>query len=740
MERAAASSQRNSDRQVAYAQKAADRALAMSQRAGDRLAAYEAKNRDRIAAGDQRAVERRQQLADQAATRLTALAQRQADRTTAINERAADRTRSIGERAADRTAAISQKAADRIAAYEAKNKDRIAAGDQRAIARRDAMMDRALERATRRAERDADAQARAANRSVKSLTDQEIANRVVNAKMTAANEKRVAAAMRAAGVEYKGMNKSILTAGNLIGAVKGIAGAFGIAVSASAGISFVAAEFDKITRSAIEGVRFTDEYRKSLLELAALKGHLGNAGQETRESLAFRAKTLQSLEQSTAFQSAALGVGQSNVDDDRVGRKGLISEDEFRKSMEFGGAFQAAEGGSAETHGQLVGQIPMLLGRRTNAKEVSAVQSKLYDIFQPGGASFSSMVGGYLKNAPLVTSGVISAERLAAVESAMSVSDPGGHADKTQQFVRATAGGIGKMKGPKVEGEDLEKIGPYLKRLGVTEKMDPIEIGKKISADLSVQEKAGRNLKTYLAEKGYGSQEEANALLGFHGMQKSGQFKTFEDLAAAPASSGKLQTDVRAFQTAEPIAQARKADIATEAGSLYEGMGKEDYYQSIMRNTFNKMKTEGATDQFGFKFSGKWEDIAGAGWYDINAKMTQDMVYQEARKGLNLEYGKTAKGKASGMSQAQIDGMGPDAMKSIIGRGAEADFLYEQRSRVGEAGGNIMPGFEQMMGKMDSHTEAVNRNTEAIKKGQAAEAKPPLPVGVNLFQSGMLRW
>ena len=175
------------------------------------------------------------------------------------------------------------------------------------------------------------------------------------------------------------------------------------------------------------------------------------------------------------------------------------------------------------------------MGRRVTAEEAFAKEQHLYEIFQPGGASFSNLTQGYLKNAPLASAGIISPERLAAVESAFSKDDATGHAAKTEEFVRAidAAGQYGTDR--VAVAQDFETRKMDVQQLdGRFERADQA-IGDSLSEIPGKQ--PGKSALDELAE---------NAVKLLRKAMEKDPDKRYESVAA-------LAEDLRRFRAGEPI-------------------------------------------------------------------------------------------------------------------------------------------------------------------------------------------
>lgn len=682
------------------------------------------------------AAERAARMAEKAHERAADSAKKFADATALAAIRAADRAAKSNQRAADLAIAarLKQEGVDKktaaakelIAAKEeaaAKARARRIADAEAALAADSAQSKaKAEERKARAAEAAIDKMLRGIKRHDaqwrKSLSDEDIARRVHNQKIANLNEKRIESAMRAAGVEYRGFKNGWEGADKMKAAVGNLVGAFAGLVTGQAVLGAIVAEFDASNKSAIEATKFNREYRESLLELAALKGRLGGSGEESAESLTFRSETLQTREEAIAFQSKALGVGQSNIDEvdpntGKVIRKGNMGEGDFKEFMRRAGAFQAAEHGDADTHGALAGMIPGLMKRRITADEGMAKVNQLYSIFQPGGASYSNLVAGFMKNAPLADAGIISPERLAAVESAFSVGNIEGHAAQTQAFVRATAGGIGRMKGVQMEG-DTEKIGEYYKGLGATAKMDPVDIGNLVAADLKANGGKGEdNQLTYLARHGFGNQEDRLSLISYAAKKNSGGWDTFDQRARGIGVDNLARQKIDAWRDLAPEAHARMADVAQQGSQLVEG-DKKGSFLALMTSSYAKMRAEGETGLFGRALPGKFEDVANASSFNVLATGVQNRTYRRSIKDLQAQAAKA--GTRFDVSNEQWKAQSTEGQADVINRGMRA---------VGMANGDMMGGSKEGIALMARQLETANAMLAELRKAREEKQRKP---------------
>jgi hypothetical protein len=561
----------------------------------------------------------------------------------------------------------------------------------------------------------------AADRATKDAADAQrkaVADARQAARDRAAAEKQAAAEIADASRKVADAHKQTnMEAAGAIQAISGYAGQIVGLNSVSAVISTIVDNFKLAKQSAYDAGKMVQDYRLALLELAALKGQLGGTTQTLSQEVQFRAQTLQTAADAQAFQKSALGMGQAAIGNQ-------ISQAEFNKAMVAGGSFQAAEGGSATTHGQLVGMIPTLMGRSLNGRQMTAdeirqKEQQFYQISQPGGADFGPMMEQFLKNSQLSTTGLITPERNLALQSAFSTTNREGAGNMVQQFARATVGGMNRMRGmPGVPGDENEKLAIYLRGLGATDQMDPIEIGKLISADLSKQEKAAEaggkkfNAMSYLQRHGQANMEDTQAILAFHGLQTSGQLdKTFLSLAEKVPTVAEANAPVERFQRTDPAAQTRKSEMAGELSNLE-------------RVAFERLKARGETyGKFDEKEMDRWDLDATELIYGYRKKMdmeAQAMLAGEARKlGIDagVEYDTNAK---TG-----------ERTPRFMGR----EKLYELGGKINAAGGESIPGLKELTesaGKsLDEAKRFEGQPLPTVNAPDAAAAKVPGPVTAN---------
>jgi hypothetical protein len=404
-----------------------------------------------------------------------------------------------------------------------------------------------------------------------------------------------------------------------------------------------------------------------------------------------------------AFSTSMSGVGEAGI------QNGMISREESKKLAEMAGAFQAAEGGSAGTHGNLAGQIPALYhGKNMTAKEAFQKEMHLYNILQPGGAEFTTGVNQYLKDVgPMVQGGVLTPERGMSLLSAFSVGNKEGAGTQTNQFIKATAGGIGRMKGVPMEG-DSQKIGAYLRSVGADNTMDPETIGRLISADMTKAETQpgyGSALD-YLGHHGYGNMDEKLAIMQFHGMVKSGQYETFAKAATDVPSVEGVQNQLKIMQEADPTAWKRRADVTADMKKVVNGAGAPEYYQSLKENVFNQKAAEP-----GSGFYGDVKDWQGDLWTGGRQKL--DRAAMEWQQNESHRVG-IAHPNDTFLGERNFL-WGDDKSRGQA--------FYDQATKIKEAGGNAMPDMKQLIDLTAKSLETA----DAMRKIMESRLNPTPP-------------
>lgn len=656
----------------------------------------------------------------QTATR-TATSHRRSGQTAAQEaKKAADQMAKEAKRAADQVAREAKRSADariREDQRAGQNADRWVAREYRGRVDAERRKQGAIEATAARQERESSRAAQNAEKWV----GREYRDRVrFEQQKQREADRATRAAEKSAQREAAAIERANQKAGAFATTLQNVAGTFLGFVGFQAILNEIGGSFERAQNAAVNAAKFVGEYREALLELAALKGRLGETGPELQENLQFRAQTLQTREAATAFQLTALGAGEAGID--KGGVEKSISEDEFKKLMVLVGSMQAAEGGAAETYGALAGQVPMLMGRHTTGEESFRKIGQFYNILKPGGSTFSGGVEQFLKNAPYAQLFEDPAQMM-ALQSAFSIKNRGGAGEQVEQFMRATVGGLGRMRGVQVEG-DSEKIGEYLKNIGATDQMTPVDIGKRVAADFAQQRTASAakgekfNPMSYLLHHGYGNQEDRMALMAFSDLMSSGVYeKTFEPLTQAMPTAAEAMQPIRRFQGADPAALNRGAELALELAKVNVGVGPREYAEQMYKVAFAQMKSEP-----GSGITGEYEDVMSPNsWnpFDWNRQM---QVRDRAAGNLMTEARRV--GVEPGIGVGEIAGaLGPEG---------HAAMMYRLSARVGERGGDILPGMAELLTQMQATTSSVNALTKQIADAQQVAAAGVGPGGANV--------
>ena len=589
----ASQAKRTADTQAREAARAADQRIKEDRRAFDA-------NLASILRADKEATRLADKLANQAvktAAKQTSEAQRATAQKVKEDERAFNasfvsslKLDAQASKLSDKLASQAKKSADTQARESAKAADQKIKEDQRAFNasfvsslklenQASKLSDKLADTATRTANKQAAESQRAADKLTamrgRSLTDEEVTAKGLGAVAQRLNDRRVSLATKTAEKErwaamtvrdkFAEVGESIATKVNpgmlALGAATAVVGV---------GVKLIADHWKDVAKGITDSIKLTTDYRESLPENAALNGRLGDTTREALASLKLRTETLQTRDEEKGFTGGILNSGQVSVGS-------RITQKEFDRLKVQAGSFQSAEGGDPKTHGELVGQLPALIPLKKDATgadipltadQVTAKESKIFDILQLGKSSFSSGAKQLSENASLTQTGSFrSIEEQAALQSAFSLYGPDEAGTKTRWLEQATVGNIDRNRKSSIEGS--EQVGQYLKTLGVQEGQKGIPIARLVSGDLTKQEDAAKatgrdfNASEYLAKKGYANQEHTRALKEFHGLDRDGQLQQFFDRANSPDDSSTIQDKIAAGR-ADPRMQERSAGLTSE--------------------------------------------------------------------------------------------------------------------------------------------------------------------------------
>ncbi len=608
--------------------------LAQVEKARERSAAAAERQATREAAAYDRNALRAQRAADRAADAAVKAGERAAAATTRTAEREARQKQLIGDRMVARESGrmvTSERAAQRAADAAVKAKEREARQKQVIDARMGARENARLVASERANQRTADSAIRVKEREARQ-------KQAIEDRFLKREHDRMVSAERVKGKEAGpgGLSGFMADARSLAGPVA-VLGAVVLGISES---------FASVNARIRESTGLVTDYQESLLELASLKGKTGATAEVMAEDIGFRAKTLQRADQSKDFQLAAFGSGESSIDNDE--RQALISKGEWKTAMELAGGFQAAEGGSAKTHGDLLGVLPQLIGQRTTGKEVFQKEQQLVNIFRPGRGEFSSLANQYMKLTPLIKSGVYKPMQAGALLSSFSTIAGEGAGEMLQQFTRATLGSVGRQRGAPMEDMDTEKTGAYLSGLAKAKGVDLKAIGSEGIGDLIADDVSRRKAEAaakgesfsdpvFFKSRGFGNMLDVNALMGWRGMREAYK-RSFKPLAEDEAmpSLEKATAFQERFRRGR-VGQRRVVELAGTAANAYLGNETMAGYDAQHEAAFIRLQSKRNFFTAGMEYKdtlggGVWATTADA---RIRTEMYADLNRRRQAVGLD---------------------------------------------------------------------------------------------------------
>jgi hypothetical protein len=546
----------------------------------------------------------------------------------------------------------------------------------------------------------------------KSLTQEEAIFQARNNLINRANQQRVAATEKALKQEQAGWLGSSEWIEKATGALSGFAMQMVGLNSITSVVTLIADEFTRAREAAFASAQMVLDYRKALLELAALKGQPGETTKTLAEDLDFRRKTLQSAADARAFQMAALGAGESAIDLPEApgGRK--ITREEYTRAMEMAGTFQGVEQGSAAVHGRLIGTLANLTKGRTTGAEIFAREQQLYEIFKPGNFEFSSAANQFAALAPIISGGTMNEMDAGALLSMFSTISSEGAATLVEQFTRGTLGGIGRAGGPRIEGAEAQ--GQYLGRLGITAQsvkgMEqgklPFEIGNRIAADIARARKEavgqGETFDPllYLMQHGFAAEETRRALVAYAGKVESGDVGTFLGLAAPGQlpDAERAAARFRSVRMTDPAGRQMVVDLGKEEADVATGAGQTEYLGQLGQLALNRRRARG-------------EETTYREYADIRSRWRLDPreLLFGSRGRTEMEMQRMLEGEATrvGVPFMSMTGFNPEtgATEEVFGGEERLAGLAKQ---IAAKGGNVLPGAEEV-------SEAAQRQLDAAK-------------------------
>lgn len=413
-------------------------------------------------------------------------------------------------------------------------------------------------------------------------------------------------------------------------------------------------------------------YREAILELAALKDRMGRSTPELKAQLDFRSKTLQSKEAAATFQAGALNTGQASIASE------FITKENFTKLMEMAGSYQAANpGADPKALGELVGIFPSLIGSKNqNPEDIMKRMAGAFNTISKGGSDIGVGISQFAKNSTLSQMKLFnSPEEQLAVQSLFSIQHQGNPGDTTNQFVRGMMGMTTRGRKAGIEGSEAQY--EYGAELGVTPGMKSVEIGKRVAEDLKKQAAANPNFDAYnyLHMKGMTDQDTKMAAMEFAQGINGGTFeKTFgkESRGEAIPTLDQAMKGARDFQKIDPVAQARKVDLAKDQADATLASSPEGLYLNAKRIAFESLRARGKTNG---TFEEQNKSLAWEG-----------QIMDEVLRMTNAELAKVglpaAGEEAPGIGSSIPKGMGFGVGTGPLGGNASNRAMYSNKTRA----------------------------------------------------------
>ncbi len=515
------------------------------------------------------------------------------------------------------------------------------------------------------------------------------------------HHEKTMAAWDAQQVQHAKLNSTIT------GGIKSVVG-FGAAMVGLQGAQGVVAvftdHFDRIRQYAAKAADEIQNMRESVRELQALRGELGVTGPGVAHLVAMSAQTLQRPEEVKAMEEAGLGLGELAVGE---GKGKTMTRAEFDQFMVSAGKMQAMEGGNAGAWGEMAGLITLQSKGKLAPDEAEGKLNRMFEIQRPGAfTSMTQAIGQYQKMGALVSNDILTQEEamglVAAQASAGVKEEAGTHA---QQLARAVLVGRIKSRGMSMSPDvDSEKTDQYMKGLGIAENDSVMERARKISDDLAKNTGPGkRNATEYMAEHGFGNEEERQALMSYSGLRNAGKLGDIEKAQNAPVDNGAITRRFEERKAHDPFLSGRAAQLSGQAANLVRGNQVENLRQ-INEAAFNSLLWRGEVSGDFKEYEQSWgispRNLFGGDRGKVNAEAASMIRNQAAKAGVS-----------SGMLPGQ--------------QYASDETLSGAMTRIRQAGVNPLGGVE---GDIKAAAAALLKAAEALEKQTVKRAVPvPMP-------------
>ena len=291
---------------------------------------------------------------------------------------------------------------------------------------------------------------------------------------------------------------------------------------ALAGLNMLESGYRKIREDAEAAALATFALQKRLRVEGVLKGQPTGNEQVLKEALNLRAKTGLGADEASDLTRQFLGATPIGV------QKGHIDQATIDKVLVEQGVLHNRQGGDAGTRGELAGMIPQFR-KVKGVNDLLGEQEAIRFALTEGRGDDAPLTRQLLNVAgPHVREGgmVGTLPEMAALVGATSLTaGPEAAGTRTDQIIRSLE--AGRTKHRKGQGA-VESQADYLtKTLGIDEKEGLESQLDKVMADLGKAKKEGRNINTYLAERGFRNSEERQAIVELESNYKAvkGRFK-----------------------------------------------------------------------------------------------------------------------------------------------------------------------------------------------------------------------
>lgn len=510
--------------------------------------------------------------------------------------------------------------------------------------------------------------------------------------------------------------------------VMGFMGAFAGFSAILGGVKAMSEYFAKLRADTFEAAKEVSHFREEVLELAAMKGQLGNSTPETVNQLKFRGKTGQSRQAALAMSTAMEGAGQA-----AIGKN--VTQAAADEMAETAGKLQAMERSDPSAYGALGGTLMLESKKGTSGKDLAGMFNKEYEIQRPG--KFLNM-GQYAKQRQQLTSyvqtGAVSGPEAAGLLSALSLENsPDQAATMAEQILSSTSADFMRARGMKVlPGTEHETSAAYFQQhLGLKKTATAKETWEAAAKDINRAEKEavakGENFSAdkYLVEHGLNNQQARRGYAAMAAVHKQGQWKQFQDKIDAPLDGAAITNTFNDRRGRDQTIQKQLGQTARDASMINASEGTAlGGLKEVQEAAFDRLKAQHKItgtfaewknrDAMGIASDNLWDVKTSrgdrAGWHE--------QVNLEAQR--MLEVSAKESGVGFDIDRKNVGGVG---MRDLY-MGDEA--LYKKQQEIQKAGGDPL---SDVAADIKRAAAAMERTAAAIE-GKKPDAAPTKPLAV----------